>query len=88
MTKWLGTANAVTGLYPFMSLAVESKKCNSERRCWCSYKAISSTYLFEKVYKFAMMNLNSIQSDCVPEESKKSKATNERTRSAKRVKLA
>ena len=45
--------------------------------------AKSSTYNLEKVYEFAMMNLNS----CVREESKKNKATDERTRDAERVTL-
>ena len=45
--EWLETANTVTGLYPFMSMAK------------------SSTYNLEDVYDFAMMNLNSIQGDCV-----------------------
>jgi hypothetical protein len=67
--EWLETANTVTGLYPFMSMAK------------------SSTYNLEEVYEFAMMNLNSIQSDCVL-ESKQNKATDERTRDAKRMKLA
>jgi hypothetical protein len=72
LTEWLETANTVTGLYPFMSMAK------------------SSTYNLEDVYDFAMMNLNSIQRDCVLQESKNNKAihTNERTGDAKRVKLA
>ena len=73
LTEWLETANTVTGLYPFMSMAK------------------SSTYNLEEVYKFAMMNLNSIQRDCVlQEESMKNISihTDERTRDAKRVKLA
>ena len=70
--EWLETANAVTGLYPFMSMAK------------------SSTYNLEDVYDVAMMNLNSIQRDCVLQESTRNKAihTDERTRDAKRVKLA
>jgi hypothetical protein len=41
---WLETPNGVTGLYPFMSMATQSKnKCN-----------------LEDVYEVAMMNLNSI----------------------------
>ena len=47
--EWLETANAVTGLYPFMSMA-KSSTCN-----------------LEEVYEVAMMNFNSIQSDCVLE---------------------
>jgi hypothetical protein len=47
LTEWLETANTVTGLYPFMSMAK------------------SSTYNLQDVYKFAMMNLNSIQGECV-----------------------
>ena len=54
--EWLETANAVTGLYPFMSMATES-----------------NDYNLEEVYDVAMMNLNSIQRDCVLEESKKNK---------------
>ena len=72
LTEWLETANAVTGLYPLMSMAK------------------SSIYNLEDVYKFAMMNMNSIQRDCVLEESKNDKAihADERAGDAKRVKLA
>ena len=71
LTEWLETANTVTGLYPFMSMATES-----------------NDYKLEEVYDAAMMNLNSIQSDCVLQENKKNNATDERTRDAKRMKLA
>ena len=47
LTEWLESANTVTGLYPFMSMAK------------------SSTYNLQDVYKFAMINLNSIQGECV-----------------------
>jgi hypothetical protein len=71
LVEWLETANTVTGLYPFMSMAK------------------SSTYNLKEVYEFTMMNLNStIQSDFVLEENKKINATDERTRDAKRMKLA
>ena len=40
--EWFETANVITGLYPFMSMAK------------------SSTYNLEKIYEFAMINLNSI----------------------------
>jgi hypothetical protein len=71
LVEWLETPNALTGLYPFMSMATKS-----------------NDYNLEEVNKFAMMNLNSIESNCVVEKSTKNKATDEGTRDTKRVKLA
>jgi hypothetical protein len=51
LVEWLETANGVTGLYPFMSMATKS-----------------NDYKLEEVYDVAMMNLNSIESNCVLEE--------------------
>ena len=71
LVEWLETPNALTGLYPFMSMATKS-----------------NDYNLEEVNKFAMMNLNSIESNCVVEKSTKNKATDEGTRDTKRVKLS
>jgi hypothetical protein len=48
----------------------------------------SNDYNLEEVYDVAMMNLNSIERNCVLEESTKNKATDERTRDTKRAKLS
>jgi hypothetical protein len=68
--EWAETANAVSGMYPFLSMA--KSNCNN----------------LETVYDVAMMNMNIFQRDYVLQEIKKNKATDERTRDAKRVKLA
>jgi hypothetical protein len=71
LAEWLETANTVTGLYIFMSMANKSN-CNS----------------LQKVYKIAMMNLNSIlQTRELPSRNtKRSGSKWTRDRNSKRMK--
>ena len=55
LAEWAGTENAVTGLYPFMTMATKSKDCIH----------------LEEVYEFAMMNLNSILQRDLPARNTK-----------------